>query len=69
GASPDEFAHYRHVGQRLGITHVEASPLTRSSYHAKRAAGVVSVAVTTPRGAAGAASVGTHVPELVESGR
>ncbi|MGA1138908.1 MAG: lipoyl synthase [Ilumatobacteraceae bacterium] len=67
-ASPDEFAHYRHVGQRLGITHVEASPLTRSSYHAKRAAGVVSVAVTTSGGTAGAASVGAHALDLVEPG-
>lgn len=44
-ASPDEFAHYRQVGERLGITHVEASPLTRSSYHAKRAAGEAGVTV------------------------
>ena len=28
----------RRVGERLGIGHVEASPLTRSSYHAKSAA-------------------------------
>jgi lipoic acid synthetase len=37
-ATPDEFDHYRRVGESLGIAHVEASPLTRSSYHAKRAA-------------------------------
>lgn len=34
-AEPAEFDHYREVGKSLGISHVEASPLTRSSYHAK----------------------------------
>ena len=38
-ASPDEFARYRAFGESLGISHVEASPLTRSSYHAREAAG------------------------------
>jgi lipoic acid synthetase len=37
-AEPSEFDHYREVGLALGLTHVEASPLTRSSYHAKSAA-------------------------------
>ena len=37
-AAPDEFAHYRTVGESLGISHVESSPLTRSSYHAREAA-------------------------------
>ena len=37
--TPDEFATLAHIGeQELGIPHVEASPLTRSSYHAKSAA-------------------------------
>ena len=35
---PDEFRHYTEVGEALGIRHVEASPLTRSSYHARQAA-------------------------------
>lgn len=37
-AEPSEFAHYAQFGEQLGIKHVEASPLTRSSYHAKHAA-------------------------------
>ena len=37
-ATPDEFAQYRMIGESLGIAHVEASPLTRSSYHAREAA-------------------------------
>jgi lipoic acid synthetase len=37
-ADPQEFAYYAKFGVKLGIKHVEASPLTRSSYHAKRAA-------------------------------
>jgi lipoic acid synthetase len=35
---PDTFAAYAEVGKALGIPHVEASPLTRSSYHARQAA-------------------------------
>ena len=37
-ADPSEFSHYASFGEKLGIKHVEASPLTRSSYHAKHAA-------------------------------
>ncbi|HTL05428.1 MAG TPA: lipoyl synthase [Gemmatimonadales bacterium] len=39
---PEEFAELRDAGLRMGFTHVQASPLTRSSYHAweqARAAG------------------------------
>jgi lipoic acid synthetase len=32
--TPDEFAELAAIGMRLGFTHVQASPLTRSSYHA-----------------------------------
>jgi lipoic acid synthetase len=35
---PHEFARWRAVGEGFGIGHVEASPLTRSSYHARAAA-------------------------------
>ena len=42
---PDRFEHYRRVGEAAGIAHVEASPLTRSSYHARSAASAVGVAV------------------------
>jgi lipoic acid synthetase len=35
---PTTFDHLKHVGEALGIGHVEASPLTRSSYHARSAA-------------------------------
>ncbi len=34
---PDEFARYSAEGRRLGIGHVEAGPLVRSSYHAREA--------------------------------
>jgi lipoyl synthase len=40
--TPDEFAELEAIGIDLGFTHVQASPLTRSSYHAweqARAAG------------------------------
>ena len=35
---PEEFAELRHFGEGLGFAHVQASPLTRSSYHARQAA-------------------------------
>ncbi|MDX6693161.1 MAG: lipoyl synthase [Blastocatellia bacterium] len=34
--TPAEFARYREVGMELGFRHVESSPLTRSSYHARQ---------------------------------
>jgi lipoyl synthase len=40
--SPDEFSRLKAVGEELGLAHVESSPLTRSSYHAREAASVVS---------------------------
>jgi lipoyl synthase len=36
--TPDEFTALRNAGEAMGIPHVEASPLTRSSYHARQAA-------------------------------
>jgi lipoyl synthase len=31
---PDEFAEYKTLGENMGLRHVEAGPLVRSSYHA-----------------------------------
>jgi lipoic acid synthetase len=36
--APEEFVRLKEAGERLGVRHVEASPLTRSSYHARDAA-------------------------------
>jgi lipoyl synthase len=36
--APEEFDRLRAAGAALGVAHVEASPLTRSSYHAREAA-------------------------------
>ena len=33
--SPAEFAEWRAIGMAMGFKHVESSPLTRSSYHAR----------------------------------
>jgi lipoyl synthase len=41
--SPEEFEHLREAGAALGLAHVEASPLTRSSYHAREAASAAAV--------------------------
>jgi lipoic acid synthetase len=35
---PHEFLRWKQIGEQLGIGHVEAGPLTRSSYHAKQSA-------------------------------
>ncbi len=40
-AEPAEFDRWKLIGESLGVGHVEASPLTRSSYHAKSAADAV----------------------------
>ena len=42
---PDEFTRWKQVGESLGIGHVESSPLTRSSYHAKQSADAANEAV------------------------
>ncbi|MBC7797675.1 MAG: lipoyl synthase [Pyrinomonadaceae bacterium] len=34
--TPQEFAEWKKVGESLGFRHVESSPLTRSSYHARQ---------------------------------
>ena len=34
--TPEEFQEFKTYGESLGIAHVESSPLTRSSYHAKQ---------------------------------
>jgi lipoic acid synthetase len=34
--TPEEFARWREMGLALGFRHVESSPLTRSSYHARQ---------------------------------
>ena len=42
---PDEFTRWKQVGESLGVGHVESSPLTRSSYHAKQSADAAGDAV------------------------
>jgi lipoic acid synthetase len=46
-AEPDEFLCWKRIGESLGIGHVEAGPLTRSSYHAGSAAVQVGVTRST----------------------
>jgi lipoic acid synthetase len=41
--SPEEFDQLRDIGLGLGLDHVESSPLTRSSYHARDASDAVRV--------------------------
>lgn len=34
--TPEEFAEWKKIGEAMGFNHVESSPLTRSSYHARQ---------------------------------
>jgi lipoic acid synthetase len=52
--TPAEFDRLKAVGEAMGIPHVESSPLTRSSYHAKQAAAGIG-----PSPAAAGAGVGS----------
>lgn len=36
--TPEEFAEWKQIGEAMGFRHVESSPLTRSSYHAREQA-------------------------------
>jgi lipoic acid synthetase len=36
--TPEEFAEWKKIGEAMGFKHVESSPLTRSSYHAREQA-------------------------------
>ena len=36
--TPEEFDRWREIGMSMGFTHVQSSPLTRSSYHAREQA-------------------------------
>lgn len=50
--TPAELADLARVGRAVGLAHVEANPLSRSSYHARHAADAVA-AVDAPPAAAG----------------
>jgi lipoyl synthase len=54
--TPDEFESVRRAGVALGFSHVQASPLTRSSYHAREAAEVSAPAGAASTGAASTAA-------------
>jgi lipoic acid synthetase len=45
--SPEEFDCLAEFGRSEGLAHVEASPLTRSSYHARSAAGAAGAVPAT----------------------
>jgi lipoyl synthase len=47
--TPDEFSALRAIGSEMGFSHVEASPLTRSSYHARQAATAAAIGLRRPR--------------------
>ncbi len=42
---PEAFERWKEIGEAMGIGHVESSPLTRSSYHARQAADAAADAI------------------------
>ncbi len=59
--TPEEFESLRAVGEEMGFAHVESSPLTRSSYHARGAAAAASEAGAPSGAVAGAVAVAPAV--------
>nr|WP_283250981.1 lipoyl synthase [Rhabdothermincola salaria] len=47
--TPAQFDEYRRAGESMGLAHVESSPLTRSSYHARQASAAAGTAVEDTR--------------------
>ena len=48
--TPDELTALKHAGEAMGIAHVEAGPLVRSSYHARQAADAATLSVAVEVG-------------------
>ena len=48
---PEQFTAWADAGRALGIPHVEASPLTRSSYHARQAESAATAGAVAPAAA------------------
>jgi len=55
--TPEDYDAIRAIGRRLGIGHVEAGPLVRSSYHARNQAAAFSPLLAVPATRAGGAGV------------
>jgi lipoic acid synthetase len=62
--TPDEFAELKAVGLALGFSHVEASPLTRSSYHAWEQARAAGSRPEPPTRAGRGGGAGAEAPVL-----
>ncbi len=60
---PEEFDELQRAGMALGFAHVQASPLTRSSYHAREAADAA-----LPVGAVAGADAASSADGVVPSG-
>ena len=66
--TPEEFESVRRSAMALGFAHVQASPLTRSSYHAREAAETSSAGNVGDVGGAGGAgsTMAAGAPDLME---
>lgn len=64
--TPEEFDQLKAVGEAMGIPHVEASPLTRSSYHARQAAApVAGRPAASPAAGRAPSSAGTQAARVL----
>ena len=64
---PEAFECWKEIGESLGIGHVEASPLTRSSYHARQAADAAASTHAASANAAASTTVGPSSDAPVRS--
>jgi lipoyl synthase len=64
---PEEFDRLREAGTALGVAHVEASPLTRSSYHAREAVAAARHLSAVPPAMGEGMRVRSRSPEPVSS--
>ncbi len=58
--TPEEFESLRAIGEDMGFAHVESSPLTRSSYHARGAAAAAATATATATATASSSSTASR---------
>ncbi|HTO00191.1 MAG TPA: lipoyl synthase, partial [Microthrixaceae bacterium] len=61
--TPDDYERFKATGESLGIAHVESSPFTRSSYHARGSADSATAAASTASTAAATKSAATNSTE------
>ena len=68
-AEPEVFERLAEEGRRMGLSHVQSSPLTRSSYHAREAAETQAAPVSVRLGVGPSSALGRRRPRGARSSR